>query len=86
MQAKLLKSRLLIASKAYYGALIETRALLKLSENNLEALLLRGKAYYYIADHDIATRFVSLSDGCSKIIVENLWICDGYCFYKSVLL
>ncbi|XP_041998504.1 dnaJ protein P58IPK homolog isoform X1 [Salvia splendens] len=55
-KAKLLKVRLLIAAKDYSKAISETGFILKEDENNLEALLLRGRAYYYLADHDIATR------------------------------
>ncbi|GAU20277.1 hypothetical protein TSUD_337580 [Trifolium subterraneum] len=55
-KAKLLKVRLLIADKEYEGAIAESGFLLKEDENNLEALLLRGRAYYYLADHDVATR------------------------------
>lgn len=55
-KAKLLKARLLIAVKDYSGAISETGFILKANENNLEALLLRGKAYYYLADHDVAMR------------------------------
>lgn len=58
LQAKLLKVRLLIADKEYEGAIAESGFLLKEDENNLEALLLRGRAYYYLADHDVSTRFV----------------------------
>ncbi|CAK8543836.1 unnamed protein product [Lathyrus sativus] len=55
-KAKLLKVRLLIADKEYEGAIAESGILLKEDENNLEALLLRGRGYYYLADHDVATR------------------------------
>ncbi|XP_047159879.1 dnaJ protein P58IPK homolog [Vigna umbellata] len=55
-KAKLLKVKLLIADKDYEGAIAESGFLLKEDENNLEALLLRGRAYYYLADHDVATR------------------------------
>ncbi|KAL8480644.1 hypothetical protein ACS0TY_027254 [Phlomoides rotata] len=55
-KAKLLKVRLLISEKDYSEAISETGYILKEDENNLEALLLRGRAYYYLADHDIATR------------------------------
>ncbi|KAL5059973.1 hypothetical protein RYX36_031577 [Vicia faba] len=55
-KAKLLKARLLIADKDYDGAIAESGFLLKEDENNLEALLLRGRGYYYLADHDVATR------------------------------
>ncbi|XP_010543389.1 PREDICTED: dnaJ protein P58IPK homolog [Tarenaya hassleriana] len=55
-KAKLLKVQLLLASKDYSSAISETGYLLKEDENNLDALLLRGRAYYYLADHDIAQR------------------------------
>ncbi|KAH6755897.1 DnaJ P58IPK-like protein [Perilla frutescens var. hirtella] len=55
-KAKLLKVRLLIATKDYSSAISETGYILKEDEDNLEALLLRGNAYYYLADHDIAIR------------------------------
>ncbi|XP_047958436.1 dnaJ protein P58IPK homolog [Salvia hispanica] len=55
-KAKFLKVRLLIAAKDYSKAISETGFILKEDETNLEALLLRGRAYYYLADHDIATR------------------------------
>lgn len=55
-KAKMLKVRLLIATKDYSGAISETGYLLKEDEDNLDALLLRGRAYYYLADHDVATR------------------------------
>ncbi|EXC16235.1 DnaJ homolog subfamily C member 3 homolog [Morus notabilis] len=55
-KAKLLKVRLLIATKDYSGAISESGYILKEDEDNLEALLLRGRAYYYLADHDVATR------------------------------
>lgn len=58
LQAKLLKVKLLLAAKDYSGAISETGYILKEDESNLEALLLRGRAYYYLADHDVAIRFV----------------------------
>ncbi|XWS66900.1 hypothetical protein CRYUN_Cryun05aG0240600 [Craigia yunnanensis] len=54
--AKLLKVKLLLAAKDYSTAISETGYILKQDENNLEALLLRGRAYYYLADHDVAQR------------------------------
>lgn len=56
-QAKLLKVKLLLASKDYSGAIAETGYILKEDENDLDALLIRGRAYYYLADHDVAMRF-----------------------------
>lgn len=55
-KAKLLKVKLLLAAKDYSSAISETGYMLKEDENNLEALLLRGRAYYYLADHDVAIR------------------------------
>ncbi|KAF7804469.1 dnaJ protein P58IPK-like protein [Senna tora] len=55
-KAKLLKVRLLIADREYEGAIAESGFILKEDENNLQALLLRGRAYYYLADHDVAMR------------------------------
>ncbi|KAI3512109.1 hypothetical protein L1887_19306 [Cichorium endivia] len=55
-QAKLLKVKLLLAAKDYSGVISESGYMLKEDEDNLEALLLRGRAYYYLADHDVATR------------------------------
>ncbi|CAF2362481.1 dnaJ protein P58IPK homolog [Brassica rapa] len=55
-KAKLLKVKLLMVSKDYSAAISETGYILKEDENNLEALLLRGRAYYYLADHDVAQR------------------------------
>lgn len=57
-QAKYLKVRLLLAVKDFSTAISESGYLLKEDENNLEALLLRGRAYYYLGDHDVALRFV----------------------------
>lgn len=58
LQAKLLKVKLLLASKDYADAAAECGFLLKEDENNLDALLLRGRAYYYLAEHDLAMRFI----------------------------
>lgn len=48
-----------MVSKDYSAAISETGYILKEDENNLEALLLRGRAYYYLADHDVAQRLTS---------------------------
>lgn len=60
-QAKILKVRLLIETKDYSAAISETGYILKEEEDNLDALLLRGRAYYYLADHDVALRCVKVS-------------------------
>ena len=49
--------RLLLATKDYSSVISEAGYILKEDEDNLEALLLRGRAYYYLADHDVAQRF-----------------------------
>ncbi|XP_050228647.1 dnaJ protein P58IPK homolog [Mercurialis annua] len=55
-KAKLLKVRLLLALKDYSAVISESGFILKEDENNLDALLLRGRAYYYLADHDVASK------------------------------
>lgn len=55
-KAKNLKVKLLLLVKDYSSAISETGFILKEDENNLEALLIRGRAYYYLADHDVAIR------------------------------
>ncbi|WCJ34576.1 hypothetical protein M5689_015876 [Euphorbia peplus] len=55
-KAKFLKVRLLLATKDYSAVISETGFILKEDENNLEALLLRGRGYYYLADHDVASK------------------------------
>ncbi|XP_010264715.1 PREDICTED: dnaJ protein P58IPK homolog [Nelumbo nucifera] len=55
-KAKLLKVKVLLAVKDYSSAISETGYMLKEDENNLDALLLRGRAYYFLADHDVALR------------------------------
>lgn len=57
-KAKILKVKLLLLVNDYSSAISETGFILKEDENNLEALLIRGRAYYYLADHDVAIRFV----------------------------
>lgn len=57
LQAKFLKIKILFAEKDYSSVIAETGYILKEDENNLDALLLRGRAYYYLADHDVAMRF-----------------------------
>jgi DnaJ family protein C protein 3 len=55
-QAKLLKAKALLALEDYSSVISETGFILKEDEDNLDALLLRGRAYYYLADHDVASR------------------------------
>ena len=58
LKAKILKVKLLLLVNDYSSAISETGFILKEDENNLEALLIRGRAYYYLADHDVAIRSV----------------------------
>ncbi|XP_010684112.1 dnaJ protein P58IPK homolog [Beta vulgaris subsp. vulgaris] len=55
-KAKILKVKLLLALKDYSGVIAEAGYILKEDENNLGALLVRGRAYYYLGDHDVAMR------------------------------
>ena len=57
-QARLMKAQLLVDSKDYAGAVVEAGKVLKEEETNLEGLLLRGRSYYYLADHEVAMRWV----------------------------
>lgn len=74
VQAKLLKVKLLLAANDYASVISETGYILKEDENDLEALLLRGRAYYYLADHDVAQRFFKLSfSQCNMIMIITLY-------------
>ncbi|CAN0881297.1 DnaJ protein P58IPK homolog B [Linum grandiflorum] len=55
-KAKILKVRLLLGVKDFSAAISESGFILREDENNLDALLLRGRAYYYLADHDVASK------------------------------
>ncbi|KAH6555245.1 hypothetical protein KP509_1Z270900 [Ceratopteris richardii] len=55
-KARLLKAQVLLKAKDYSNAIAEAGRVLKNDENDLDALLLRGKGYYYLADHDVAIR------------------------------
>lgn len=56
LEAQLVEARLFLAEENYEQVVSATGTLLKSSPNNLEALLLRGQAYYYLNDHDLAKR------------------------------
>ncbi|CAN1274788.1 DnaJ protein P58IPK homolog [Linum perenne] len=55
-KAKILRVRLLLGVKDFSAAISESGHILREDESNLEALLLRGRAYYYLADHDVASK------------------------------
>lgn len=42
------------ATSDYQSLLVDTRTVLKMDKNELQALYLRGKAYYRMGDHDVA--------------------------------
>ncbi|CAI5468901.1 unnamed protein product [Closterium sp. Yama58-4] len=54
--ALLLKAKLLMAKGDYPGVIAEAGRALKSDENDLEGLLLRGRAYLYNGDHDHALK------------------------------
>lgn len=56
MQARLLKAKLALKKKDYSDAVSEAGRVLKLDEADLDALLVRGNAYFYLADHEVALR------------------------------
>ncbi|KAG0625645.1 hypothetical protein M758_2G070900 [Ceratodon purpureus] len=55
-QARLLKAKLALKKKDYSDAVAEAGRVLKLDDSDLDALLVRGNAYFYLADHDVALR------------------------------
>lgn len=55
-EARMMKVEMLMHRKDYTGAVVETGKILKSDENDLEGLLLRGRAYLYLADHELALR------------------------------
>lgn len=48
------RSKVLFALKQYHDVLSDTRTLLNANKQDLDALAIRGQAYYYLADHDTA--------------------------------
>ncbi|KAE8666231.1 DnaJ protein P58IPK-like protein [Hibiscus syriacus] len=68
-KAKILKVVVLLSSKDYSSVISETGFILKEDENNLEALLLRGRAYY-LAYHDVAQRR-KINKGKLRLAVED---------------
>lgn len=57
MQARLLRAKLSLRKKEYSDAVAEAGRVLKSDESDLDALLVRGNAYLYLADHDVALRY-----------------------------
>ncbi|GBG81390.1 hypothetical protein CBR_g32064 [Chara braunii] len=55
-QVRMLKGRVLLASREYAEVVAEVGRVLKGNDNDLDALLLRGKAYFLLGNHDIAIR------------------------------
>lgn len=50
----LLRAQAHMVQQDYQSVLVDTRQVLKADKSNLEALLVRGNAYYRIGDHDVA--------------------------------
>jgi len=69
VQARLLKAKLMLKNKDYSGTITEVGRVLKVDESDLDALLLRGKAYFYLADHDVALRY-----SLSSMIYLLVWV------------
>ncbi|KAG0453522.1 hypothetical protein HPP92_024826 [Vanilla planifolia] len=82
IKAKLLKVKLLLALKDYSSAIAESGYILKEDENNLDALLLRGRAYYYLADHDVASRHYQKG---LRLDPENTELKKAYFGLKNLL-
>lgn len=55
-QARLLRAKLALKKKDFSDAVAEAGRVLKLDDGDLDALLVRGNAYFYLADHDVALR------------------------------
>lgn len=88
LQAKFLKVKLLLAAKDYSTSISETGYILKEDENNLEALLLRGRAYYYLADHDVAQRFLNILavyHGICNIIFQSRILYSQYLLSLGII-
>jgi len=56
VQAQLLEAELNMRDKKYDEVVAVSGNLLKSQPKNLQALILRGKAYFYLHDHDLAKR------------------------------
>lgn len=76
----------MIELKDYSGAISDAGFILKEDENNLEALLLRGRGYYYLADHDVAIRFVNLIYNNKSHIAPYNRVNDVFYYYKCSFL
>lgn len=61
MQARLLRAKLALKKKDFSDAVAEAGRVLKLDDGDLDALLVRGNAYFYLADHDVALRYLYIS-------------------------
>ncbi|GFR39803.1 hypothetical protein Agub_g291 [Astrephomene gubernaculifera] len=56
LRAQLLEARLQLSAEGYEEVVGLTGRVLRADERQLEALVLRGRAYFYLADHDLAKR------------------------------
>lgn len=71
-QARLLQAKLLLKTKDYDGVAVEAGQVLKQDDTNLEALLLRGQAYFYLGDNDLALRWGSLRGSLNTFLSSHL--------------
>eukprot|EP00271_Cylindrocystis_brebissonii_P014374 TRINITY_DN35716_c0_g1_i1.p1 TRINITY_DN35716_c0_g1~~TRINITY_DN35716_c0_g1_i1.p1 ORF type:complete len:500 (+),score=130.81 TRINITY_DN35716_c0_g1_i1:632-2131(+) len=55
-EARLLNAEMLMTLKDYEGVVVETSKVLKADDNDMAALLLRGRSYYYMGDHELALK------------------------------
>eukprot|EP00897_Mesotaenium_endlicherianum_P006267 jgi/Mesen1/5669/ME000288S04880 len=55
-EARMMKAELMLAAGDYSGVVAETASALKADENDLAALLLRGRGYFYLGDHEHALK------------------------------
>ena len=64
----MLKAKLALKKKDYSDAVAEAGRVLKLNDGDLDALLVRGNAYFYLADHDVAIRYCYLLSQLSVLV------------------
>lgn len=68
----MLKAKLALKKKDYSEAVAEAGRVLKMDESDLDALLVRGNAYLYLADHDVALRYPHSYPYTSRRKIKNI--------------
>ncbi|KAK3266549.1 hypothetical protein CYMTET_24834, partial [Cymbomonas tetramitiformis] len=56
VEARILRAEASMAIKDYGTVVSETGRILKMDPGNMNALLLRGRSYFYLADHELSMR------------------------------